>query len=64
VRTYVGTLDDGIGDADFLDALIPVADAQRMGTLHPQAPKGADPEIRRFESFRAHCGAPPKAVRA
>jgi hypothetical protein len=31
IRTYVGQVDAGLGDATFLDELIPVADGQRVG---------------------------------
>jgi len=32
VRTYTGTLDNGIGDADFLDDVIPVGKWARVET--------------------------------
>jgi hypothetical protein len=34
MRTYVGQLDDGLGDASFLDELVPVA-GQRAGNTTP-----------------------------
>jgi hypothetical protein len=42
VREYVGTMDEGIGEADFLDELIPVEGWQQGGNTSPADSRKTD----------------------
>ena len=42
VRTYVGTMDEGLGDATFLDELIPVEGGQSDGQSHTRTEPNQD----------------------